>query len=281
MARKTMMMFIVLCIVAVGFGGRNRPTFGPDSTETFTTIEVTSITNVTEIVIVDGGKIGNSGKGNVKFNDTDSELYILDGDLGIGTEVLVAGTKVTTTEDTPNADLYVEFQADAGADNSDLWRHHYADGGFYTLESYATGSWVVVSTVTNAGLFTPISMDTIPSGLPQYLRPNIFDPLAVHTLDTQVCFIPLTPAALTITNIKITLDAAGNEIAGDLKYADTFIGLANPTVINICDTTSGVLDDSAMGTATVPSGKCVYFEFDSAPHTDITQMSWIITFDYD
>ena len=110
---------------------------------------------------------------------------------------------------------------------------------------------------------------------------NIFDPLAVQTLDTQVCIVNLTSAALTITNIKITLDAAGNEIAGDLKYADTFIGLANPVVINICDTTNGVLDDSAMGTAAVPSGKCVYYEFDSAPHTDITQMGWNIIWDYD
>ena len=64
-------------------------------------------------------------------------------------------------------------------------------------------------------------------------------------------------------------------------FADTFIGLANATVINICDTSSGVIDDSAMGDGTVPSGKAIYYQFDSAPHTDILQMSWDITFDFD
>ena len=110
---------------------------------------------------------------------------------------------------------------------------------------------------------------------------NIINPLATQTEDTQVCLWPLTPAAITITNIKITLDAAGNEVVGDLKFADTFIGLGTPTVINICDTSSGVLDDSAMGDGTVPATKCIYFEFDSAPNTAITQMCVDITFDYD
>jgi len=119
------------------------------------------------------------------------------------------------------------------------------------------------------------------AGKPEHLRFNFFDPLALQTADTQVCIWPLTDAAITITNIKITLDAAGNEVIGDLMFADTFIGLGTPTVINICDTSSGVINDSAMGDGTVPSGKCIYFQFDSAPHTDITQMSWDITFDYD
>ena len=110
---------------------------------------------------------------------------------------------------------------------------------------------------------------------------TIINPLATQTEDAQVCLWPLTPAAITITNIKITLDSATNQVAGDLKFADTFIGLGTPTVINICDTTSGVLDDSAMGDGTVPSTKCIYFQFDSAPDTAITQMSVDITWDYD
>ncbi|KKK57755.1 hypothetical protein LCGC14_3051290 [marine sediment metagenome] len=110
---------------------------------------------------------------------------------------------------------------------------------------------------------------------------NIINPLATQTEDTQVCIIVSTSAALTISNIKITLDAAGNEVAGDLMFADAFIGFANATVINVCDTTSGVLDDSAMADGTIPSGKVVYFQFDSAPNTAITQMGWKITWSYD
>ena len=163
---------------------------------------------------------------------------------------------------------------DATATTTDATMEFYtAVGSSLTKSITLTGADVAV-----AGALT-LGSDIV--GEPKHFRFNLFDPLAVQTLDTQVCIVPLTSAALTITNIKITLDAAGNEVAGDLKYADTFIGLANPVVINICDTSSGVLNDSAMGTAAVPATKCVYFQFDSAPHTDITQMIWDITYDYD
>ncbi len=116
---------------------------------------------------------------------------------------------------------------------------------------------------------------------PKHMIFTIINPLATQTEDTQVCLWPSTPAAITITNIKITLDSATNQVAGDLKFADTFIDLGTPTVINVCDTTSGVLDDSAMADGTIPSGKAIYYQFDSAPDTAITQMSWDITWDYD
>jgi len=77
------------------------------------------------------------------------------------------------------------------------------------------------------------------------------------------------------------LDASGNEVLGDLKYADTFIGLAGAVVINDFDTTSGVRSDSSIDTADVPSGKTMYLSFDSAPNTAITQMCIDITFNYD
>lgn len=157
----------------------------------------------------------------------------------------------------------------------------YEDGDNFNV-TLACNSGEAVATLTGGLDITGVL--TTSSNIvsePKHLRFNIFDPLAVQTLDTQVCIVPLTSAALTITNIKITLDAAGNEVVGDLKYADTFIGLASPNVINICDTSSGVLNDSAMGIAAVPATKCIYFQFDSAPHTDITQMSWDITYDYD
>ncbi len=137
-----------------------------------------------------------------------------------------------------------------------------------------------IATINSATITTVTTTNNIKSE-PKHLIFNIFNPLGVQGDDTQVCIWPLTPAAITITNIKITLDAAGNEIAGDLMFADTFIGLASATVINVCDTTSGVLDDSAMADGTVPTTKAIYFQFDSAPDTAITQMSWDITFSYD
>lgn len=118
-------------------------------------------------------------------------------------------------------------------------------------------------------------------GEPKHLIFNIFNPLGVQTDDTQVCIWPVTPAALTVTKIVVTLDAAGNEVAGDLKWADTFIGLANATVINTFDTSSGVTSDDSITAGTVAAGKAMYIQYDSAPHTDITQMSVDITFDYD
>ena len=151
-----------------------------------------------------------------------------------------------------------------------------ADGTTTIADSVTVTGWALgTSSATTLTVTNNIKDE------PKHMIFNIFNPLGVQGDDTQVCIWPSTPAAITITNIKITLDAAGNEIAGDLKFADTFIGLGTPTVINVCDTTSGVIDDSAMADGTVPSGKAIYYQFDSAPNAAITQMSWDITFDYD
>lgn len=117
------------------------------------------------VPISDGGSVGGQGggKGKVKFND--DELYILDGDLGIGTEIIDSGTKVTVQEDTADADLLFEYQSDGNADNSDRWRVRFADGGNYTVESFATGSWVTVWTLSNAGVLSPVDL-VIPQASP-------------------------------------------------------------------------------------------------------------------
>ena len=120
--------------------------------------------------------------------------------------------------------------------------------------------------------------------MPQHLIFNIINPLATQTEDTQICLWPVTPAALTITKIVVTLDAAANEVAGNIMYADTFIAFANDELINDFDTTSGVRSDDTMDAGhagAVPSGKCLYLIFDSAPNTAITQMCVDITYDYD
>jgi hypothetical protein len=104
-----------------------------------------------DMTLPDGGEIGpgagnGGGNGKIKFNSTSSQIYILDGDVGIGTESITAGTQLTVSEPTDAAPLYIEWRSDSdGDDNSDRWRWLIADGGTYiTLQSYATGSWADV-----------------------------------------------------------------------------------------------------------------------------------------
>jgi hypothetical protein len=110
---------------------------------------------------------------------------------------------------------------------------------------------------------------------------TIWDPNSVQDDDNEVCIWKATDADLTISALAVTLDASGNEVEGDLKYADTFIGLASPVVINPFDTTSGVLVDSSIASGSVPAGKTIYLSFDAAPSSLITQMNVDIEFTYD
>lgn len=116
---------------------------------------------------------------------------------------------------------------------------------------------------------------------PRHILVNGWNPNALQGDDNEISLWPEVDAALTISKLTVTLNASGNEVAGDLKYADTFIGLANAVVINAFDTTSGVLEDSSITVGAVPAGKCIYLSFDSAPNAVITQMSMDIAFTYD
>lgn len=117
--------------------------------------------------------------------------------------------------------------------------------------------------------------------LPETRAGLILNPNAVQSADNEICIWKAVPVAITITRLEITLNSATNQVAGDLKRADTFIGLANSAVINAFDTTSGVLDDTSITSGAVGAGKCVYFSFDSAPHADITQMFFEISYTID
>jgi len=151
------------------------------------------------------------------------------------------------------------------------------DGDFHYNPSTGTVTATAV-TATTATITNNIK------AVPHHLIFNIINPLATQTEDSEICLWPVTPAALTITKIVVTLNSAANEVAGDIKYADTFIGLASAVLINDFDTTSGVRSDDSMdagAAGAVPAGKCLYLVFDSAPDTAITQMCVDITFDYD
>jgi len=118
----------------------------------------------------------------------------------------------------------------------------------------------VIAGTMGTGTFIFDNLTTINNiaGTPKHLRFNIFNPSGVYGVDTQVCIWPKTDAAITITKITVTLDATGNEVLGDLKYADTFIGLASPVIINDFDTTSGVREDDSISSASVATGKTIY-----------------------
>jgi hypothetical protein len=109
---------------------------------------------------------------------------------------------------------------------------------------------------------------------------DVFNPNIVYNIDTQV-FLLYTKSALTITKLRVELNTSAQEVAGDLKYADDFISLANATIINDFDTSSGTRTDTTITSGSVAAGKCIYIQFDSQPNSAITQMHVHIEWDYD
>jgi hypothetical protein len=180
------------------------------------------------------------------------------GDNGAAT---LAATVTVADDEATDDDQEVVFTTDNVTLESDGDFHYSPDTGTVTATIFSTSANI--------------------KSEPKHMIFNIIDPLATQTEDNEICLWPAVPAALTVTKIQVTLDAAANEVAGDLKWADAFIGLAGATVINVFDTTSGVLVDATITAGAVASGKCIYIAFDSAPNTAIKQMCVDITFDYD
>jgi len=100
-------------------------------------------------------------------------------------------------------------------------------------------------------------------------------------LTDGVCIVPATSAAITITGITVTNNTSAQEVAGDLKWADTFIGKASAAVVDAFDTTSGVRTDTSIATPAVASGKTLYLLFDSVPNAAVTQCIIDIAFTFD
>jgi hypothetical protein len=141
-------------------------------------------------------------------------------------------------------------------------------------------SWAALGTMSlqNAGTVA-ITGGTI-TGIPQCWDFSILNPNGAYTVDPHI-FIAVVRAALTVTKLQVSCDATTNQIAGDLMYADDFIGFANPVVIETFDTTSGVRVDTAIAIGAVPVGKVVYLSFDSSPASAITQVHFHIEWNYD
>lgn len=117
--------------------------------------------------------------------------------------------------------------------------------------------------------------------MPHYLDKTLIDPNGVYDIDAQV-FLMWAPAALTVTKIQVELDANPLiEPTGDFKYADDFITLANPVIINDWDTAAGKRTDTSITSGSVASGKAIYLQFDTTPSSTIKQMHIHMEWDFD
>jgi len=154
------------------------------------------------------------------------------------------------------------------------------DGDIDTIDATLWATKANTASPTFTGTVTIANNSNI-AGNRHHILATIPDPLTMQTEDNELCLWGKLDANITITNLEVTLDATTNEIVGDIKYADTFISLANATLINDFDTTSGVRSDSTITNSTVVAGKCIYLTYDSAPNTAIHQAHFDITFDYD
>ena len=109
---------------------------------------------------------------------------------------------------------------------------------------------------------------------------TITDPNGFYDIDTQIP-VALVKSAMTITKIQVSLNATGNQVAGDLKWADDLTAFTGATVINDFDTTSGVRTDTSITSGSVAAGKWIYLQFDSQPNAAITWMTIHIEWDID
>lgn len=118
------------------------------------------------------------------------------------------------------------------------------------------------------------------------IRGTVANPNGYYTNIRAQIPIFRTDAAITITRIHIhgADTTPTSEMALDLKFADDLNtgGFANAAVIDVCDTTNGVVTiTSGFDDATVPSGKYIYWSLDAAPHTDWKDFYFEIYFTYD
>lgn len=167
--------------------------------------------------------------------------------------------------------------------------HSIADNALVTVDSadaasgeYAKLTASGIESKTVAELLTDVNLT---QALINRVRGTVSDPTNYYD---QRAIIPLfrSDAAITITRIHIHgPDATPTaEMALDLKFADDLFDgvLANATVIDVCDTTSGVVTITAgFDDATVPDGKYIYWSLDAAPHADWTDFWFEIYYTYD
>ena len=153
-----------------------------------------------------------------------------------------------------------------------------------TIVEYSNDNVTIVEnefSVTIADFDTSIGSQEVT----KYLRGSFGNPQGWYTLRPQIAiFKPSADIHITFIGVYGNDSTPTAELAGDLKYADDqFDGVfANPVVIDVIDTTSGVKEISlGFDNAAVPAGKWVYLQMDSSPHADWESITFDIRYTYD
>jgi len=153
------------------------------------------------------------------------------GNLGLGTIATQASNNVSITGGsvTGITDLAV---ADGGTAKSS-WTQYlitYADTTT-SFSQIAIGTAGQVLKSNGAG--SVASFQTLDQSVNHKWNIAVTQPNAMYSAGSTIIPIGTAPANLTVTNIKCNTSSASYEVAGDLKYADARIGLANATVVMI------------------------------------------------
>jgi len=190
-----------------------------------------------------------------------------------------------------DADAYVQYCDPGGASrditlpaegtgNHPFYIYNTADAAEVLTVKNAAATVIGVLNRGDAGLFVSSSATWTQDKqiVTKILRGSISNPQAVYAQAPQIVLIDSTESAITTTGIYVKLNDStpGAELAGDMMFADDQFdgGFANPVVIGVCDTTSGVFAaTTGFDDATIPSGKAVYFQMDASPHADIKRFT--------
>ncbi len=172
----------------------------------------------------------------------------------------------------------------AGSNTQILFNDGTIEGDTNLVFNKTTNTLTTDHIVATAGL--EVNGDVVPAnlaGLNHHLRFNLVDPNALFDTDETFCIWPQTDAAVTITQIEVTLDAdPAKELAVDLMYANVFIAHPSAVIIDDLTTTSGTTSiSSGFDNANVPANKAVFIRLDGDPDSNITQANYDITYDYD
>ena len=120
------------------------------------------------------------------------------------------------------------------------------------------------------------------TGEAKHLRFTVMAPASVFAVDSCICVWPKLDANITIDSLTVTTNSQSYELAGDLRYANAFIGRVGGSVglIKAVDTSSGALYTGTFDDATIDAGKCIYLKLDSAPNSSVTQFAIDIRYRY-